>query len=89
MKRARDIIISQILEICMGGASKTRIVYRANLNFKTVSPYIDLLTRHGVIDVKPGQKIIYETTEKGVELRESFKQIHRELSGSDNQFRYA
>ena len=34
MKRSRQEIISQILEICTNGASKTQIVYQANLNFK-------------------------------------------------------
>jgi predicted transcriptional regulator len=81
MKRAKDVIISQILDVCMGGASKTRIVHRANLNFKTASPYIDLLTRNGLLDVKPGENTIYMTTEKGAGLRDSYKQIQRELSG--------
>jgi hypothetical protein len=43
MKRSRQEIITQILEICMNGASKTKIVYQANLNFKMVNPYLDLL----------------------------------------------
>lgn len=45
MKRSRQEIISQILEICTKGASKTKIVYQANLNFKTVNPYLELLIR--------------------------------------------
>ena len=40
MKRSRDLIISQILFICAKGANKTRIVYQANLNFRTVDPYL-------------------------------------------------
>jgi predicted transcriptional regulator len=43
MKRSRDLIISQILYICTHGANKTRIVYQANLNFRTVDPYLKLL----------------------------------------------
>jgi len=31
------------MKICMNGASKTKIVYQANLNFKMVNPYLDLL----------------------------------------------
>ena len=41
MKRSRDTIISHILDICANGASKTRIVYQANLNFRTALPYED------------------------------------------------
>jgi predicted transcriptional regulator len=80
VKRSRDMIISQILGICSNGASKTRIVYQANLNFRTVNPYIDLLTKNGLIDVKKGPTVLYETTQKGVELLENFKQIQNELS---------
>ncbi len=79
MKRSRHIIISQILNICVSGASKTRIVYQANLNFRTINPYIDLLTKNGLISIKQGETILYETTERGKELLESFKQIQNEL----------
>lgn len=71
--------MSQILDICINGASKTRIVYQANLNFKTVAPYIDLMTKNDLINVKQGSTIIYETTKKGVELLENFKRIQSEL----------
>jgi predicted transcriptional regulator len=80
MKRSRHTIISQILDICDGGASKTRIVYQANLNFKTVNPYIELLTKNGLIETKSGRTVLYETTDKGLRLRENFKQINNGLS---------
>jgi predicted transcriptional regulator len=80
MKRSRDIIISRILDICIKGANKTRIVYQANLNFRTVNPYLALLTKNGLINVKKEQTLIYETTPKGLALLDNFKQIHSELS---------
>ncbi len=80
MKRSRYIIISQILKICIGGASKTKIVYQANLNFKTVKPYIDLLINNGLLNIKQEATIIYETTEKGIQLIEKFNKINSELS---------
>jgi predicted transcriptional regulator len=79
MKRSRDEIITQILGICSEGATKTRIVYQANLNFKTVNPYIDLLTKNGMIAIKNGQNKIYMTTYKGSKLMESFKAIQKEI----------
>ena len=74
------MIISQILDICINGASKTRIVYQANLNFRTINPYIELLTKNGLINVKKEQTIIYKTTPKGLDLLDNFKQIQSELS---------
>jgi predicted transcriptional regulator len=80
MKRSRHMIISQILDICSGGASKTRIVYQANLNFRTVNPYIELLTKNGLIESKSGRTVLYETTDKGLKLRENLNQIDSVLT---------
>jgi predicted transcriptional regulator len=77
------MIISQILDICVDGASKTRIVYQANLNFRTINPYIDLLIRNGLIDVKKEKTLIYVTTLRGLALRDNFKQIHSGLSSEE------
>jgi predicted transcriptional regulator len=80
-KRSRDVIISKILDICREGAHKTKIVYQANLNFRTVNPYIDLLTKNGLIDAKTDSKIVvYETTAKGLKILDNFKQIQNDLS---------
>ncbi|NPV62889.1 MAG: DNA-binding protein [Methanotrichaceae archaeon] len=81
MKRSRHMIISEILNICSNGASKTKIVYQANLNFRTVNPYIDLLMKNDLITVKQGSTLIYETTDRGLVLLENFKQINNELTG--------
>lgn len=78
-KRSRHTIISQILDICRGGASKTRIVYQANLNFRTVNPYIALLVKNNLILVKQGKNRLYETTERGEAVRENFEQIESQL----------
>jgi predicted transcriptional regulator len=80
MKRSRHTIVSQILGICDGGASKTNIVYQANLNSKIVNPYIELLTKNGLIESINGRIILYKTTNKGLRLRENFKQINDGLS---------
>lgn len=79
MKRTRHAIILQILNICGNGANKTRIVYLANLNFKTADPYIDLMTKNGLISIKQGGTRLYETTERGKKLLQNFKQIQNEL----------
>ena len=75
MKRSRHTIISQILELCQDGALKTRIVYQANLNFKTVIPYIDLLIKNELLETSPNTIVIYKTTAKGARLLREFKRI--------------
>lgn len=70
----------RILSVCSEGANKTKIVYQANLNFKTVNPYIELLVKSGLIEIKEGQINIYETTDKGKELLKSFKEIQNSLN---------
>ncbi len=73
------MIISQILEICVDGASKTRIVYQANLNFRTVNPYIELLTKNGLLETSVESTIIYKTTQKGMKMLKDFRSIQSEL----------
>jgi predicted transcriptional regulator len=63
MKRSKHVIISTILDICQNGANKTRIVYQANLNFRTVDPYINLLIKNNLIEVKQRKTVLYETTD--------------------------
>ncbi len=78
MKRSRQEIISQILEICTNGAIKTQIVYQANLNFRTVNPYLDLLIKNDLIKVNE-ERDSYETTPMGIRLLEDIKRIQGEL----------
>ncbi len=80
MKRNRNEIISEILHICIIGASKTRVVYQANLNFRTVDPYLQLLIKNDLLKVNKGRHILYETTEKGRSLMETINQVHNTLS---------
>ncbi len=79
-KRSRDAIMCQILEVCINGASKTRIVYQSNLNFTTINPYLDLLISRGLIEPVKGLRVIYKTTEKGAKVMRSFKQLHGEIA---------
>jgi predicted transcriptional regulator len=80
MKRSKHVIVSQILDICKEGACKTKIVYQANLNFRTVNPYIDLLIKNNLLEVRQGKNVLYETTDRGINLLDDFKQINSQLS---------
>ncbi len=79
-RRSSDVIISQILEVCTGGASKTRIVYQSNLNFSTVKPYLDILLERGLLEEVSGPRTIYRTTEHGSLLMKGFKQYQEEIA---------
>ena len=81
MKRDKTQIMAAILNTCINGANKTRVVYQANLNFKTVNPYLDTLVGKGFLDVKQGTRILYETTDKGTELLETLVNIEETLEG--------
>jgi predicted transcriptional regulator len=67
-KRFKDQILADILKTCDGnGASKTKIVYAAAMNFKTIEPYLILLSDAGLLEKEGGNRIIYKTTPKGKE----------------------
>jgi len=77
-KRSKNKIISEILDICLEGANKTRIVYQVNLNFRTVNSYLDMLIKNSMIEVSGDAKKIYKTTEKGKELRSNYDRVKGE-----------
>ncbi len=80
MKRSREEILAQILDTCAKSASKTRIVYQVNLNFKTVKPYLETLIGSKLIEVNSGKNVLYETTQKGANLLEAINRVNEELS---------
>ena len=79
MKRSREEIVSKILDVCLNGANKTKIVYQANLNFRTINPYLDLLIEKNLIKVSKGQILLYETTPQGIDMLEGIKGVHNGL----------
>ena len=73
MKRDKLEIIRSILLICgNGGAKKTKIVYKANLNFKSADVYLNLLMDQKMI-VK--ENTSFRTTPKGAELLANLKEV--------------
>jgi predicted transcriptional regulator len=79
MKRSKEMILSQMLDICRNGATKTGIVYGVNLNFRTVDSYLELLTKKLLIQTIPGSPVLYETTDKGLEMFNTLKGIGESL----------
>ena len=67
------------MSICKDGANKTRVVYQANLNFRTVDSFLELLIKNELIEVKRKKHLTYETTKKGVNVLETINHINDSL----------
>ena len=79
-KRTNSLIASEILKICVKGASKTSIVYQANLNFFSAKHYLDRFIERGLLEVSPmGSRIVYKTTPKGMDLKEQLERFQSEI----------
>ena len=79
MKRSREAIITEMLEVCEEGATKTRIVYQVNLNFHTVIPYLDLLIKKNLVERSDENSNIYKTTSSGIKLLSELKSIQSHI----------
>jgi len=74
-KRSLIEVFSHILTITSekGGANKTRIVYRANLNFVRAEEYLQLLIELGFMDyIQEGR---FQTTAKGQQFLTKYKDV--------------
>lgn len=79
MRRNNIAIMIDILEtISVKEATKTRIVYRANLNFKRAELYLKLLHSIGLIE---HSSETYHVTEKGKEYLKKVKEINSIFGG--------
>ena len=72
MRRCDFEICADLLRVARGGARKTQLVYRANLNFKVVKKYLSVLLRNGLLEVDPP---FYSSTEKGEEFLRLFEKV--------------
>jgi predicted transcriptional regulator len=71
-------IMADILEVTdkEGGVNKTRIVYRANLNFRRLEGYMEDLTESNLLrENSIGGDALFETTEKGREFLSHYRKI--------------
>ena len=71
--RDRLSIVAAILDAARLGASKTRIMFRANLSFKLLEKYLDISMRAGFVQV---DEYKYTLTGKGEEFLKQYTQLH-------------
>ncbi|HZA06989.1 MAG TPA: winged helix-turn-helix domain-containing protein [Nitrososphaeraceae archaeon] len=72
--RSRSDITEMILEAANGGATKTRIMYKAFLSYAQLKEYLGVLIENGLIEYEEGTQL-YRTTEKGIRLLRVYNQV--------------
>ena len=72
--RSRTEIVSMILEAANGGATKTRIMYKAFLSYAQLKEYLSVLIENNLIEYLEGIQT-YKTTEKGFNLLKMHNEI--------------
>ena len=72
--RSRTDIVTQILEAATGGATKTKIMYKAYLSYAQLKEYLSVLLENDLLEYEEGRKI-YRTSIKGVRFLKTYEQI--------------
>jgi predicted transcriptional regulator len=72
--RSRTEIVSMILEAANGGATKTRIMYKAFLSYAQLREYLAVLIENNLMEYLEGIQG-YKTTEKGLNLLRMHNEI--------------
>ncbi|MGB7935471.1 MAG: winged helix-turn-helix domain-containing protein [Nitrososphaeraceae archaeon] len=72
--RSRTEIVEMILEAANGGATKTRIMYKAFLSYAQLREYLSVLIENNLLEYLEGSQN-YKTTEKGL----NFLKMHNEI----------
>ncbi|MGH9979383.1 MAG: winged helix-turn-helix domain-containing protein [Nitrososphaeraceae archaeon] len=74
--RSRTEIIGLILEAANGGgATKTKIMYRAFLSFAQLREYLTMLQGNELVEYESGKQT-YRTTEKGMRLLGIYEKMY-------------
>ncbi|KAB3543742.1 MAG: hypothetical protein C5617_007460 [ANME-2 cluster archaeon] len=71
-RRTKFDIVIAILDVVSGGATKTKIVYKANLNFNLATKYLDFLLEKGLVRTNSSR---YEITDEGKVFLEKAKEL--------------
>jgi predicted transcriptional regulator len=72
--RSRTDIAEMILEAANGGATKTKIMYKAFLSYAQLKEYLAVLIENGLIEYEDVRQL-YRTTEKGLHLLQIYNQV--------------
>ena len=78
--RSRTEIVSSMLEAANGGATKTKIMYRAFLSHGQLKEYLPMLLERDLLSYEPKTQLL-RTTEKGFQILTLHSQIEQLASG--------
>ncbi len=73
-RRSKFDIVIAILEVVSGGATKTKNIYNANLNFNLAKKYLDFLLEKGLVRTNGSR---YEITGEGKTVPENAKELQK------------
>jgi predicted transcriptional regulator len=65
--RSRTEIAANILEAANGGATKTKIMYKAFLSYAQLKEYLAILTKNGLLE-HDAEEQKFKTTGKGIKF---------------------
>jgi predicted transcriptional regulator len=81
--RSRTDIIGLILDAANGGgATKTKLMYKAFLSFGQLKEYLSMLLENGLIEREGTQ--LFKTTEKGIHVLQVYNQFGELMSINKN-----
>ncbi len=72
MRRGKEEIMAAILKSVIGGSTKSKIIYKAYLNYYQAEKYIEYLLKTGLITCE-GK--VYKITENGMHYLNAFSNI--------------
>ena len=72
--RSRTEIVGNILEAANGGATKTKIMYKAFLSYVQLKEYLSVLIENNLLEYIDGANK-FKTTEKGL----NYLKMHNEI----------
>ncbi|MFL6454239.1 MAG: winged helix-turn-helix domain-containing protein [Nitrososphaeraceae archaeon] len=80
--RSRTDIVGLILEAANGGATKTRIMYKAFLSYAQLKEYLTVLLQNDLLEYEEGRQN-FRTTEKGIRLLQMYNQFDEMMRITD------
>jgi predicted transcriptional regulator len=72
--RSRTDIVSQILEAANGGATKTKIMYKAYLSYAQLKEYVAIMIENGLLE-HDAHNNTFKTTDKGLKFMRVYEHI--------------
>jgi predicted transcriptional regulator len=77
--RSRTDIVGLILEAANGGATKTKIMYKAFLSYAQLKEYLTVLLQNDLLEWEDETQL-FRTTEKGLRLLQMYNQFDEMMS---------